>query len=106
VLDLAHLVPRLQAVVISTPSAASVAVVGRLLEILAEMRVSVPGVIANMVRGDAAPVRALAGRAGVPFAGEVPFDPALEEAVGSTARLARSAAASALLPAMASMGWR
>jgi ATP-binding protein involved in chromosome partitioning len=106
VLDLARLVPRMQAIVVSTPSAASVAVVRRLLAILGEMRVTIPGVIANMVRGNAAPVREMAAGAGVAFAGEVPFDPALEEAVGSPARLAASSAAAALLPALASMEYR
>jgi ATP-binding protein involved in chromosome partitioning len=106
VLDLARLVPRMEAVVISTPAAASVAVVRRLLAILKEMRVKVPGVVANMVRGDAAPVRLLAGEAGALFAGEVPFDPALEQAMGSPARLAASSAAAALLPALAAMEYR
>jgi ATP-binding protein involved in chromosome partitioning len=106
VLDLARLVPRMQAIVVSTPGAASVAVVRRLLGILLEMHVTVPGVIANMVRQDAAAVRDLARETGVPFAGEVPFDSALEGAMGSPSQLAGSSAAAALLPALASMGYR
>ena len=100
VLDLARLVPRLEAIVVSTGSAVSVAVVRRLLSILGEMHVAVPGVIANMVRGDAAAVREMARVAGVVFAGEVPFDPEIEDAVGAPSRLAGSAAASALLRAL------
>jgi ATP-binding protein involved in chromosome partitioning len=106
VLDLARLVPRMEAIVISMNAAASVAVVRRLLGVLGEMHVRVPGVIANMVRGDAALVRELAGQAGVAFAGEIPFDPALELAMGSPSRLAGSGAAAALLAALASMEYR
>ncbi len=43
VLDLARLIPRLEALVISTPSAVSVAVVQRLISVLAEMHVPTPG---------------------------------------------------------------
>jgi ATP-binding protein involved in chromosome partitioning len=100
VLDLARLVPRLEAIVVSTGAAVSIAGVRRLLSILREMHVAVPGVIANMVRGDAAAVRELARAAGVSFAGEVPFDPGIEDAVGVPSRLAGSAAASALLQAL------
>jgi ATP-binding protein involved in chromosome partitioning len=100
VLDLARLIPRMQALVISTPSTASTSVVERLLAFLAEMRMTVAGVIANMVRGDAAPVRELAARFHVPFAGEVEFEPRIEEALGFPARLAVSRAAPALLAAL------
>jgi ATP-binding protein involved in chromosome partitioning len=102
-LDLARLVPRMLAIVISTPSAASVSVVDRLLALLSEMRVTVPGVIANMVREDAGPVREIARRHGVAFAGEVPFEPAMEQAVGAPLRLAASSAATALLGSLSAM---
>ena len=72
ILDLARLVPRLQALVVSTPSQVSVSVVERLLSVLKEIRVAVPGLIANMVDGDAGPVRSLARRHSVPLAGRGP----------------------------------
>jgi ATP-binding protein involved in chromosome partitioning len=100
VLDLARLIPRMEALVVSTPSLASTSVVERLLGFLAEMRMTVAGVIANMVRGDAAPVRELAARLRVPFAGEVPYNPRIEDALGSPARLAASRTAAALLAAL------
>jgi ATP-binding protein involved in chromosome partitioning len=106
VLDLTRLVPRMEAIVVSTPSAVSIAVVRRLLGIVGEMHVTVSGIIANMVRGNAASVRQLALETGAAFAGEVPFDPALEEVVGSPARLASCSAAAALVPALASMEYR
>jgi ATP-binding protein involved in chromosome partitioning len=100
VLDLARLVPRMEALVISTPSTASTSVVERLLGFLSEMRMIVAGVIANMVRGDAAPVRELAARFQVPFAGEVEFEPEIEGALGFPALLEASRSAAALLSAL------
>jgi ATP-binding protein involved in chromosome partitioning len=99
VLDIGRLIPRAEALVVSTPSAASTSIVERLLGFLAEMRIVVAGVIANMVRDDAGPVRELARRFQVPFAGEVAYDPGIEGALGSPGRLANCPAAAALLAA-------
>lgn len=104
VLDLARLVPRMEALVVSTPSAVSVAVVARLLGVLQEMRVGVVGVVANAVRGSSEPVRALAAAAGVPYGGDIPFDEGLEEATGDTTRLGRTAAAASLRAALERLG--
>ena len=100
VLDLGRLIPRMEAVVVSTPSTASTAVVERLLSFLAELRITVAGVIANMVRGDAGSVRDMALRFQVPFAGEVDFEPDIEAALGFPRRLAGSRTAAALLAAL------
>ncbi len=100
VLDLARLVPRLEAFVVSTPSAASTAVVERLLSFLVEVRLGVTGVIANMVRADDGPVRRLAERFSVPFAGRIDYEAGLEEALGSPRKLAESRAAAALAAAL------
>lgn len=105
ILDLARLVPRLQALVISTPSVVSVSVVERLLSVLQEIRVAVPGLIANMVDGDAGPVRSLARKYSVPLAGEVPMERGIEAAVGSPGKLRSSAAGAALRAAMSSLGY-
>jgi ATP-binding protein involved in chromosome partitioning len=104
VLDLARLIPRMEALVVSTPSAASTSVVERLLPFLAEMRVPVAGVIANMVREDARPVREMARRFNVPFAGEVGFDAGLEGALGFPRLLAGSRTAAEVLSALNTAG--
>lgn len=103
VLDLARLVPRMEAIVVSTPSAVAVAVVERLLAILGEMHAAVSGLIANMVRDGAESVKELARRRGATFAGEVPYEPGIEEAVGSPSLLAATGAASALVDALRTM---
>ncbi|MGA2640496.1 MAG: P-loop NTPase [Spirochaetia bacterium] len=100
VLDLGRLIPRMEALVVSTPSTASIAVVARLLAFLAEMRIVVAGVIANMVQGDSASVQAMCSKFQVPFAGEVAFDAGIEDALGAPGRLAGSGTATALRAAL------
>jgi ATP-binding protein involved in chromosome partitioning len=101
VLDLARLIPRMKAAVISTPAAVSVAVVEKLLGVLKEMHVSVSGLIANEVHETSTSVKDLAARTGVSFAGEIPFDTGLEAAMGSPERLAGTVAARALEKSLA-----
>ncbi len=88
VLDIARFVPRLRAMVLSTPETVSVAVAERLLALLVELNVGVAGVMATMVRGEAEPVIRMASRQSVTFAGSVRFDPAVETAVGHPEALA------------------
>ena len=104
ILDLAGLVPRLEALVVSTPARVSVVVVERLLQLLATMRVPVRGLIANMAGGGAGEAQTLAARAGIRFLGEVPFDPGLEAAMGRPDALARSPATAAVLAALRAAG--
>jgi ATP-binding protein involved in chromosome partitioning len=87
ILDIAGLLPRLETVVVSTPSVVSLRVVERLLGALERMRVPVIGVLANMTRGDGDGVRRMAERHAVPFAGEVPHDPGVEGALGDPGAL-------------------
>jgi len=105
-LDIARLVPRLEALVVSTTSLVSISVVERLLTLLKEVHVPVTGILANMVRGDGRSVADMAARHGVPFAGDVPFDPEVERAIGSSGQLAGLAASAALDRALAAAGYR
>lgn len=104
ILDLARLIPRLDAMVVSSPSRVSVTVVERLLTVLRAMKVNVPGLVANMARGDGNVVRDLARRAAVPFLGEVPWVEDLESAVGHIGALQASPATTAVLAAFRTAG--
>lgn len=104
-LDLSRLVPRLESLVVSTPSAVSVTVVERLLSLLKELRVPVAAVIANMVQEDSSPVRELARRAGVVRVVEVPQDPSVEAAIGSPDALSATMAGRSLARAMLELGY-
>jgi len=104
VLDCALLVPRIEAVMVSTPSVLSLSVVERLIGVLAETHIAIPGMIATMTRGDAQAVRTFARKVGVAFCGEIPFESNLEKAIGFPDRLVASDSARALLSALGTMG--
>jgi ATP-binding protein involved in chromosome partitioning len=104
VMELARLVPRLSALVVTTPSLVSVKVVERMLSALADMKVPVAGLVATMTRGATGPARELAARAGVLYAGEVPWDETVEAAVGLPAALSATVAADSLAAALRAAG--
>ncbi len=95
-LDLLTLVPRLEILVVSTPSVVSTAVVDRLIGLLLAVNADIIGVMANMTRGEAGAVRDLAGRNRVAYLGEVPFDPQAEKDIGRPAELLECPASLAL----------
>ena len=105
ILDLARLLPRLECLVVSTPSVVSLRVVERLLAALERMRVPVIGMLANMTRGDGDGygVRRMAERRAVPFAGEIPHDPGVESALGDPAALGGLPAVRAIGEAITAM---
>jgi len=103
-LDLLTLVPRLEVLVVSTPSLISTAVVDRLIGLLLAVDAGIIGIMANMSRGDAGAVRDLAGRNGIPYLGEVPFDPLVEKETGRPAGLLECPASRALERVLARAG--
>jgi ATP-binding protein involved in chromosome partitioning len=104
IMDAARFIPRLEAIVVSTPETLSVAVVERLLALMRDLRLPAAGVIATMVRGSAGPVQDMAARAGARFLGEVPFDPGLEAAIGDLRRLAFTPSAAAVRRSLRAAG--
>ncbi len=97
-LDMLRLVPRLEAVIVSTPSVISTAVVERLAVLLSREGARVLGAVANMTRGDGDEdgVRALAARNGIDYLGGVPFDAEAEKSLGAPLRLLEGYASRAL----------
>ncbi len=104
VLDIIGLIPRLEAVVVSTPSMVSVKVVERMLDLLAGARIRVDGVVSNMTRGAEDPVAAMAARRGARYAGSVPYDEAVEDAAGKPDALLGTRAAAGLERCLRTMG--
>jgi len=91
-LDAVRLVDRASYVVVATSSRVVVETVRRNLELLGELRVGVAGVVENMQRSPGDAVAGLARRFDVPLLGAVPYDPALEDAIGEPDRLGKTAA--------------
>jgi ATP-binding protein involved in chromosome partitioning len=95
-LDVLQLMPRTEFLVVATASRVAIETVRRTLDLLAEQRRRVLGVVENMHRDGGSAVEPLARAAGVPFLGCVPFDPDLERALGDGRRLPATAAGLAI----------
>jgi len=86
-LDVVRLIGRLEALVVTTPSKLSLQVVARLVALLRSARVPILGVVENMRTAPSDAVERAAGEWGVRYLGWLPYDPQLEEALGSPQRL-------------------
>ncbi len=90
-LDVIRLIPRAEAILVSTPSKVSFETVGKMIRLLRGLGAPMLGVLENMGNGGGF-VREASEKAGVPFIGEIPFDPGLENRIGNTDRLLESEA--------------
>lgn len=92
-LDAVRFLKRGEAVVVTTPSKLSLAVVARLVRLLKDVETPVLGLLENMGRGGA---EAVAAEWGMKYLGWVPYDPLVEEALGNPEKLLATDAAAKL----------
>ncbi|MFV9672571.1 MAG: P-loop NTPase [Acidimicrobiia bacterium] len=90
-LDVIHLVPRLEFLLVGNGSRVVIDSVQRALQLYGELGVPMIGLLENMQRGNEQAVESLADAAGIPFLGSVPYDQDLEDALGDVDRLRTSA---------------
>jgi ATP-binding protein involved in chromosome partitioning len=95
-LDTVRLLPRAEYVAVATGSSVVQVTVRRTLGLLGAVGADVAGVVENMSRGDSPACPELAAEFGVPYLGAVPWDDALDGALGDVDRLARTRAAAAV----------
>ncbi|MEM0314270.1 MAG: P-loop NTPase [Candidatus Bathyarchaeia archaeon] len=81
-LDIMRLVRRLEFIIVSTPSPLAFETVRKLARLLSDMKVPVLGVIENMKMRESAYLTCQAAALGLPYLGEIPYDPMVEEALG------------------------
>lgn len=86
-LDVIHLLPSLQFLLVGNGSRVVIESVRRALQLFAELKVPMVGLVENMQRGADHAVADLATRFEVPYLGAIPYDPALEDALGDVAKL-------------------
>ena len=79
--------PRAEFLVLATASQVVIGSVRRALRLLTELQAPIVGVVENLWRDGDDSVAELAGSFGVPFLGVVPYDSALEDALGNPGRL-------------------
>jgi len=89
-LDLIRLVKGIKFLLVTTPSPLAFETVKKLLELLAELKVPVLGVVENMkVREDNLVLQSVTG-AGFNFLGELPFDQKVEDSLGNVEALLKT----------------
>ncbi len=86
-LDIIRFVKNVKFLVVTTPSRLAFETVGKLLDLLSELKVSVIGVIENMKMDDSQFIRHQVEKKGIRFCGDIPYDLTLEENVSHVDRL-------------------
>jgi len=86
-LDVINLLPQVEFLLVGNGSRVVVESVRRALQLFAELKVPMVGLLENMKRGEGAAVADLAKRFDVPYLGAIPYDERVEEALGDVEAL-------------------
>jgi ATP-binding protein involved in chromosome partitioning len=89
-LDLIRLIKRISFLVVTTPSQLAFETVRKLISLLKELKIPVIGVVENMKMNPSNTIRQQTRELGFKFLGEIPYDPKVEEAIGSTSKLSNT----------------
>jgi len=95
-LEVIRLIRKAEYLMVANGSRVVLETVRRMARFLGELEVPVVGMIENMARGDSGAVRAMADEFDLPLLGSLPWDEAVEDAVGDPAALAETRFAAAL----------
>ena len=88
-LELIKLIPRVEALIITTPSILSLITVKRLISLLKTQKVTILGIVENMSFNDDT-VRNFAKELGITYLGNVPFDLKVEACLGKPKELLKT----------------
>jgi ATP-binding protein involved in chromosome partitioning len=89
-LDMIRLIPRIEFLVVTTPSRLAYESVRKLLALLREQRVPTIGVIENMATSDRDFIKEETAKVGVRYLGAAAVDPAVESSIGDPDALKRT----------------
>jgi ATP-binding protein involved in chromosome partitioning len=89
-LDTIRLIPKLEFLIVSTPSVVAYQSVRRMLVLLKELGIPINGVIENMVMKPSDLVRSDVTELGLKYLGKVPYDEALEETLGDVQKISET----------------
>jgi ATP-binding protein involved in chromosome partitioning len=92
-LDLIRLIKNIEFLVVTTPSQLAFETVRKLASLLESLTISVAGVVENMKMNQSKNIQRQTEKLGLTFLGEIPYDNAVEEAIGDTEKLLRTAVA-------------
>ena len=86
-LDLIKLVPRIEFLIVTTPSQLAFETVKKQLLLLQELKIPVLGVVENMKMTDSNGIQQKTEAMGIRFLIEIPYDPSVEAAIGYPEKL-------------------
>jgi len=89
-LDIIRLIKRVRFLLVVTPSRLAFETVKKLIDLLFELNVPIVGVIENMKMEESTFIRERIREIGLKYLGEIPFDHALEEAIGDPNRFSKT----------------
>jgi ATP-binding protein involved in chromosome partitioning len=96
ILDLVRLIKRIEFLIVTTPSLLAFETVKKQVELLCELKMSIIGVIENMKMDVAEGIELETAKLGLKYLGEIPYDPAVEDAIGNEKELLNTAIAKKL----------
>lgn len=101
-LDLIKLVKGIEFLIVTTPSPLAFETVKKLVKVLKDAKVQVVGVVENMKMKESPVIKQQVTAAGLPFLGEISFDPKIEETIGHVNMLMETVFAKKLAEAISS----
>jgi ATP-binding protein involved in chromosome partitioning len=93
VLDLIRLVHNIEFLIVTTPSQLAFETVKKLASLLRDLKIPIIGVLENMKMTSTDNVKIQTEKLGIPFLGEIGYDPKVEEAIGDETKLLNTAIA-------------
>ncbi len=96
VLDLVRLVPRLEFLVVTTPSLLAFETVKKQAALLCELKLPIVGVLENMKLDKSDSVKQETKKLGLKYLGAIPFDPQVEASIANPAKLLETAIGKAM----------
>jgi len=89
-LDVIRLVKKSEFLVVVTPSKVAMVTVGKLLQLLKELKLPVIGVVENMKMLDSNYIKDIVSKMGLTYLNSISFDQNLEESIGNASKLLES----------------
>jgi ATP-binding protein involved in chromosome partitioning len=93
ILDLIRLVKNIEFLIVTTSSRLAFETVKKLANLLQDLKIPILGVVENMKMNKGNNIKLQVENLGIPFLGEIVYDPNVEEAIGNTAALLDTAIA-------------
>jgi len=86
-LDMIRLIKRISFLIVTTPSRLAFETVEKLIRLLKDLKIPIVGIVENIKVRESDLIREKAKEHSIPYLGEIPFDPQLEDSIGNVDRM-------------------